>query len=109
MGIKVDLIEIRQKTTLPPRGAICSREEGRLQVEQIQREEELNVSNSFRAGNIKNYLGQWTSITSDKFIIETVKLGLKKLTKKPQLINTFLKWLTQQRKVKSFQKKLQNY
>ena len=109
MGIKVGLIEIQQKTTLPPRRAICSREEGRLQVEQIQREEELNVSNSFRAGNIKNYLGQWISITSDKFIIETVKSGLKKLTKKTQLINTFPKWLTQQRKVKSFQKKLQNY
>ena len=49
----------------------------RLQAGYIQREEKLNVSNAFRAENVKNYLGQWSSTTSNTFIIETVKWGLK--------------------------------
>ena len=35
------------------------------------------MSTALRAGNIINYLSQWSSITSDRFIIETVKWGLK--------------------------------
>ena len=76
MGIKVGLLQTQQKLTMAPE-KLCFREEGRLQVEQIQREEKFNVSNAFRAGTIKNYLSQWRSITSDRFIIETVKWGLK--------------------------------
>ena len=76
MDIKIDLLEIRQKTTMPPE-ELYSREEGRLQAEHIQKEEKLNVSNAFRAGDNKNCLGQWSSITSDRFIIETIKWRLK--------------------------------
>ena len=75
MGIKVGLIETLQNL-LCLQEKLCSREEGQLQAEQIQREEKLNVGNPFRAGNIKHYLS-WRSITSDRFITETVKLGLK--------------------------------
>ena len=54
MGIKVGQLETWQKTTMPPE-ELCSREEGQLQVEYKQREEKLNLSNAFRAGNIKHY------------------------------------------------------
>ena len=57
MGIKVSLLQTQQKLTMAPE-KLCFREEGRLQVEQIQREEKFNVSNAFRAGTIKNYLSQ---------------------------------------------------
>ena len=40
-------------------------------------EDKLNVSNAFRAGNIKNYLSPWSFITSDRFIIKTFKWPLK--------------------------------
>ena len=75
MDIKVSLLETRQNY-YAPRGALLK---GRrvLQAEHIQREEKINVSIAFRADNIKNYLSQWNSITADKFIIETVKRGLK--------------------------------
>ena len=65
------------KKLLCPPEELCSREEGWLQADHVQREDKLNVSNVFRAGNIKNYLGQWSFITTDRFIIETVKWGLK--------------------------------
>ena len=76
VGIKVGLLETWQKATMPPEG-LCSREEGRLQAEHLQRKEKLNVSNAFRAVSIKNYLSEWSCITSDRFIIETVKWKLK--------------------------------
>ena len=57
MGIKVGLLQTQQKLTMAPE-KLCFRKEGRLQVEQIQREEKFNVSNAFRAGTIKNYLSQ---------------------------------------------------
>ena len=68
--------KIQQKATMPLED-LRSREEGRLQAVYIQRWEKLNVSNAFRTENIKNYLNQWSSTTSDTFIIETVKWGLK--------------------------------
>ena len=120
MGIKVGLLVTRQKTLCPPPPPsppppeeLCSREEGKLQADYIQREDKLNVSNAFRAGNSKNYLTQWSFITSNKLLskqtffltkeFETVKWELK------IDLNTLHKCLTQQRKVKLFQKKLQNY
>lgn len=63
MDIKVGLLEPQQETTLPPE-ELCSREERRQQAERIQRKKELDVNNAFRAENIKNYLSQWSSITS---------------------------------------------
>ena len=73
MDIKV---ETQQKTTRSAED-LCSRKGGWLQAEHLERDEKLNVSNIFRSGNIKNYLSQWNSITSDRFTIETVKWGLK--------------------------------
>ena len=69
MGIKVGLLVTRQKTTMPsPPEELCSREEGKLQADYIQREYKLNVSNAFRAGNCKNYLTHWSFITSNKLL-----------------------------------------
>ena len=76
MDINVGLLEIQQKSAMPSRGALL-KEEGWLQADHIEREDKLNVSNVFRAGNIKDYLSQWSFITTDIFIIETVKWGLK--------------------------------
>ena len=66
MNIKLCLLETQQKTTMP--GYKQGIYKGK---------KKLNVSNAFRAENIKNYLGQWSSTTSNTFIIETVKWGLK--------------------------------
>ena len=37
----------------------------------------INKADSFQAGNIKNFLENWKRITSDKYILDTVKHGLK--------------------------------
>ena len=80
----------------------------RLQAEHIQREEKLNVSNAFKSGNIKNYFSQWSSITSYRFFTESVKWGLNIDFLSKPVKNTFLKWLINQSKVKSFQE-IKNY
>ena len=67
MGIQVGLLETRQET-LCSIEELWSMEEGWLQVEHIYREEKLNVSNAFRTGNIRNYLSQWNSITSERLL-----------------------------------------
>ena len=44
---------------------------------------EININliqtraNNYEAGNIKNYEAQWKDITSDKFIIDIIRHGLK--------------------------------
>ena len=37
----------------------------------------INKADSFQAGNIKNFLENWKRITSDKYILDIVKHGLK--------------------------------
>ena len=37
----------------------------------------ISKADSFQAGNIKNFLENWKRITSDKFILDIVKHGLK--------------------------------
>ena len=101
MNIKVGLLEPQQETTIPPE-ELWSREERQQRAEHIQREKKLNVNTAFRVENIKNYLSQRSSITSDRFIIETVKQGLKIDFRSKPAIKTFFKWLNLRRKVKSF-------
>ena len=52
---KVGQLETQQKL-LYPHPNPHQQEEGWLQAENIQREKKLNVSNTFRVGNIKTYL-----------------------------------------------------
>ena len=40
-------------------------------------EAKLDVSGCYRAGYIENFLESWKKITSDKFIINIVKNGIK--------------------------------
>ena len=37
----------------------------------------INKANSFQAGNIKSFLENWKRITSDKYILDIIKHGLK--------------------------------
>ena len=70
---------------------LCSREKGSQPVQQPilrQLNVSTNTSCTFVAGKIKYYYKNWRDITSDRFILDIVKYGLKiDFKNKPQLAN----------------------
>ena len=85
----INSIKGEKLPTLPEE--LCSREKG-SEPEQQPILRELNVSTNtsciFVAGKIKYYYKNWKNITSDRFILDIVKYGLKiDFKNKPQLVN----------------------